>query len=61
MSDVEGWANSQNDKLNRIQDLISEIMDNHNRMQELLNDAIIKCQAERGVRDIERYLTAGGK
>lgn len=56
MSDIGNWADSQQEKLNRIHDLVNEIMDNHLKMQQLLSEAIIKCQTERGLRDIEDFL-----
>lgn len=56
MSDINRWADSQHDKLNRIEDLLNEIINNHKRMQTLLSEAFIKSQTERGVKEIENFL-----
>ncbi|MDI6817565.1 MAG: hypothetical protein QME41_10340 [Actinomycetota bacterium] len=56
MSDYDAWADAQNQKLDRIKYLLHEIIYTHEKMQSLLNDALVKCQADRGLKDIERYL-----
>jgi len=56
MSDINRWADSQHDKLNRIEDLLDEIVNNHKRMQALLSEAFVKSQTERGVKEIENFL-----
>lgn len=61
MSDSNAWANAQNEKLNRINDLLNEIVDAHHKMQSLLSEAIIKSQAERGLKEIENFLKPYGE
>lgn len=56
MNDYDAWADAQNEKLERIKDLLHDIVYTHQKMQSLLNEAMIKCQTERGFRDLERYL-----
>lgn len=56
MLDSDSWADSQHEKLERIRTLLNELADNHARMQQLLRDAFIKVQAERGIDEIEAFL-----
>jgi len=56
MSDYDGWVDAQNAKLERIKKLLHEIAYTQQKMQSLLNEATIKCQAERGLKDLEHYL-----
>jgi transcription termination factor NusB len=56
MNDSKTWIDSQNERFDRIRDLLDEVLDNHMKMQELLSDALTKVQTERVVIDIEKYL-----
>ncbi|MDI6716764.1 MAG: hypothetical protein QME63_07460 [Actinomycetota bacterium] len=58
MSDFREWADSQNKKLDRIKDLLNEIIEAHEKMQLLLSEATIRSQIERGVKEIEDFLGA---
>ncbi|MBS3909439.1 MAG: hypothetical protein KGZ93_07415 [Actinobacteria bacterium] len=56
MSDYDAWADAQNQKLDKIKNLLHEIVYTHEKMQSIISEAIVKCQADRGLKDIERYL-----
>ncbi len=61
MSDSNRWADAQHEKLNRINDLLNEIIDTHKKMQSLLSESVIKSQTERGLREIESFLQSNNK
>ncbi|NCO66360.1 MAG: hypothetical protein COW32_09675 [Candidatus Aquicultor secundus] len=61
MSDSNSWTDAQHEKLNRIHDLLNEIIDTHKKMQSLLSESIIKSQTERGLQEIENFLQSEGK
>jgi hypothetical protein len=56
MNDHDAWADAQHQKIERIKNLLHEIVYTHEKMHSLLNDAMVKCQSDRGLKDIERYL-----
>ncbi len=56
MIDEDDWASAQDEKINRINNLLDEVIANHGKMQRLLKDAFIKYQTERGLEEIEAFL-----
>ena len=60
MSDSNNWADAQQEKLERINELLNEIISTHKKMQSLLTEAAIKTQVERGLKEIECFLEDAG-
>lgn len=61
MSDDQALANSIDKRFEKIHQLLDEVIECHARMQELLSEAIIKAQTDRGVHDIECFLNPDKK
>jgi len=61
MSDSKDWADAQQEKLDRVTELLNEVVYTHKKMQTLLLEATIKSKAERGLRDIEHFLDQNDK
>lgn len=61
MSDSNTWADEQQKKLDRVNELLDEIVENHKKMQSLLSETILKSQTERGLKEIERFLETNCK